>query len=179
MQAVAGSLYWNTYQTTGLNTAEKHLSPLIHQVWQIQIKKYTLLLWTGIIYSLLYSVIKAFKHTGEGVGPVYTWSFHAFSLIGYLSGLLKLLHLQRAIVPMKKHQLHLSWSSWWCDSSMCSVISQARVEDSSHKPYHQSHQYEKERPPLLPIFKSIQSLFIYLLFFCSFQALCSRKSSRA
>ncbi len=45
MQAVADSLYGNTYQMTGLNTAEKHLSPLIHQVWQIQMKKkYTLAL---------------------------------------------------------------------------------------------------------------------------------------
>ncbi len=41
MQAVAGSLYGNTYQMTGLNTAEKHLSPLIHQVWQIQRKTST------------------------------------------------------------------------------------------------------------------------------------------
>lgn len=32
MQAVAGSLYGNTFQIIGLNTAEKHLSPLIQQV---------------------------------------------------------------------------------------------------------------------------------------------------
>ncbi len=60
MQAVADSLYGTHIQMTGL----KHLSPLIHQVWQIQMKKNTLLLsWTGLIYSLLYVVIKAFKHT--------------------------------------------------------------------------------------------------------------------
>ncbi len=54
MQAVAGSLYGNTYQTTGLNTAEKHLSPLIHQVWQIQIKKIHSALMDG--YNLLITV---------------------------------------------------------------------------------------------------------------------------
>ncbi len=32
----------------------------------------------------------------ENLGPVYTWSFHAFSLIGYLSDLLKRFDLHLA-----------------------------------------------------------------------------------
>lgn len=34
MEAVAGSLYGNTYQMIGINAAGQHLSPLIHQFWQ-------------------------------------------------------------------------------------------------------------------------------------------------
>ncbi len=32
----------------------------------------------------------------DTIGPVYTWSLHAFSLIGYLSDLLKRFHLHLA-----------------------------------------------------------------------------------
>lgn len=128
MQAVADSLYGNTYQMTGLNTAEKHLSPLIHQVWQIQMKKNTLLLsWTGIIYSLLYVVIKAFKHTCVRESNSANEETPAASFMVQL--IVWLFHVSCDQPGQGGGLLH-----------------------SSHKPYHQSHQVWERKTSTAPNF---------------------------
>ncbi len=59
--------------------------PTRHNIYEISTHK-----------SLYIHVILCQNSMARLFGPVYTWSLHAFSLIGYLSDLLKLLNLHLA-----------------------------------------------------------------------------------
>ncbi len=56
--------------------------------------KYIMVQWSK--WSKVFDSLSPCKRASKFCGPIYTWSLHAFSLIGYLSDLLKHFHLHLA-----------------------------------------------------------------------------------